>query len=286
MKINTDSIFLIGNSHKVCEDYALTGCTTSGLHYAIISDGCSSSSNTDIGSRILARTTEHYLRLMLKTPDAININNMYEMIGRLTIISAYGIVKHQLHLEPEALDATLIIAFQLEKNIITFTYGDGVILFKTIDNKIGYEVIEYSENAPYYLSYWNDKGRASSYRNMIRSNSISNTIPFINLNPGNDIKIDIKFPHNEEEETFFKKYDEKLIKIFNIDHIKDVVISTDGILSSNLERNILTEVLSYKNTNGAFLQRRIKRILLDNEKIGYKFYDDLGLASIIRGNNV
>ena len=59
-KINprTDHLFWAGDSHKVNQDYCLSG-SKSGLHYAIVSDGCSSSPDTDFGSRILAKAAEN-----------------------------------------------------------------------------------------------------------------------------------------------------------------------------------------------------------------------------------
>ena len=52
MKI--DSAFQIGKTHDICEDFALTGTKNSIVPYTIVSDGCSSSPLTDVGSRILS----------------------------------------------------------------------------------------------------------------------------------------------------------------------------------------------------------------------------------------
>ena len=50
--MNSDSVFVKGYGHEVCEDYAYnTG------DKVVISDGCSSADNTDIGSRLIARTS-------------------------------------------------------------------------------------------------------------------------------------------------------------------------------------------------------------------------------------
>jgi len=45
-----DHHFCIGKTHKVCEDYATSGITEDGVTYAIASDGCSSSKDTDFGA--------------------------------------------------------------------------------------------------------------------------------------------------------------------------------------------------------------------------------------------
>ncbi len=60
MKFHTDHHFIIGHGHladgKPCQDYTLSGLVGGGA-YAVVSDGCSSAGQTDIGSRIIAITT-------------------------------------------------------------------------------------------------------------------------------------------------------------------------------------------------------------------------------------
>ena len=57
MKILKDSIFKIGKAHSVCQDYAagITYPPIRDMTYNVIalSDGCSSSLNTDWGSRLI-----------------------------------------------------------------------------------------------------------------------------------------------------------------------------------------------------------------------------------------
>jgi hypothetical protein len=54
----TDSYFEIGNTHEVCQDYALSGKLNDNLYYAIITDGCSQShkecGEVDLGARVVA----------------------------------------------------------------------------------------------------------------------------------------------------------------------------------------------------------------------------------------
>ncbi len=54
--METNSFYQIGKEHKVCEDYA--SCGIEPFPYAILSDGCSTGKNTDIGSRILVSITK------------------------------------------------------------------------------------------------------------------------------------------------------------------------------------------------------------------------------------
>jgi len=50
--MNADSYFEIGSTHLVCQDYALSGLYKD-MCYGIVSDGCSSAENSEIGAQIL-----------------------------------------------------------------------------------------------------------------------------------------------------------------------------------------------------------------------------------------
>lgn len=64
MEIN--AYYQIGKDHKVCEDYAL--CGTEPFPYAILSDGCSSVNDSDIGSRILVSMAKKTFKDLHLTP--------------------------------------------------------------------------------------------------------------------------------------------------------------------------------------------------------------------------
>ena len=51
--MKADAYFEIGATHLVCQDYALAFANNE-YAYAIVSDGCTSSPNTDIGARLIS----------------------------------------------------------------------------------------------------------------------------------------------------------------------------------------------------------------------------------------
>ncbi len=57
--INIDTFLKIGDQHKICEDYIIQG--TDQVPLLILSDGCSSSDNTEMGARILCYLAKQYL---------------------------------------------------------------------------------------------------------------------------------------------------------------------------------------------------------------------------------
>ena len=50
--MNTDGAFYIGTTHEVCQDYCMAENDA-----IVVSDGCSGSPGTDMGSRVLSITT-------------------------------------------------------------------------------------------------------------------------------------------------------------------------------------------------------------------------------------
>ena len=65
IKLHTDHYFHIGDTHltagKPCQDYAISSVDNNAA-FAVVSDGCSTGGDTDIGSRIIALSTITALR--------------------------------------------------------------------------------------------------------------------------------------------------------------------------------------------------------------------------------
>ncbi len=164
--MNSDSHYLIGHSHQICEDYALSG-KRDGFHYAIISDGCSSSDYVDIGARILAKTAENVIREFSRHLDFYQ-SSLYDVIGDMIITNAQKIVRG-MGLPDTSLDATLMIALCKEEKSdqaydgIFYVYGDGVCAYTDHENKLHKIEVEYKSGAPLYLSYRLDQGRYEQY---------------------------------------------------------------------------------------------------------------------------
>lgn len=124
--MSTDKFFTIGKTHNVCQDYALSG-EHNGISYAIVSDGCSSSPDTDFGARFLAKSCEQ------------QILRGHNFNGERIIYEASGIAR-QIGLPETCLDATLICAIKDNNDAIKiYMHGDGVILGKYCDGSIHYD---------------------------------------------------------------------------------------------------------------------------------------------------
>src|ERR1035437_403236 len=120
MKINTDIAFVTGATHKVCQDYARKGES-----FVLLSDGCSSSEDSDFGARILVKVFENTIRFMTYQE--------YEKYGTTgdghwdagNVLDIARITASNMKLPNECLDATLIWA-QINGEIIDVKiFGDG-----------------------------------------------------------------------------------------------------------------------------------------------------------------
>lgn len=255
--MNTDNIFLIGKSHKICQDY-----TYSDDKCIIVADGCSSSENSDIGARILVQCAKEIFKKQNYLPD-------YKELGYRLITQADLIVK-TLDININCLDSTLIICEKFPSSLSIYMYGDGIILANYKD-KIEKIKVDFPDNAPYYLSYWIDPKRQLAY-----------------FDKYNDIDIKIIGEPIYDGSFGSRSYDKKLRFSFPLDNLLSLIISTDG-LSTFLNMNdnkiidldqIAKEIITFKTTKGEFLKRRVLKACEEYRKQNIYHLDDIGLAAI------
>lgn len=251
-----DSHYVIGNGHKVCQDYSRINNNS-----AVISDGCSSTKDSDLGSRILT----------LRALDGLALDFDFTKTESYTTVvkNAYDVVSNLG--KPLCLDATLGM-LKLNNGVIeAHSYGDSVIVIK---KEWGYiiQYLDFTTGYPAYPSYCLGE-RFKHYENvrgLVNFNLANYTNDFVNMS-----KIISPFTHNH-------------ISVYNdADHVEWAAIVSDGIhsfqdehkQSINLE-TIIPELFAFKTFKGEFVHRRMKRYLTDVAKKGWTHYDDLSIAVI------
>jgi hypothetical protein len=249
--MNIDWFFTMGKAHSICEDYAIDGEKA-----VIVSDGCSSSKHTDLGSRLLA----HSARLML---DRGHTHNEF---GKSVVVQA-GKLLDTIYMGHECLYATLIVAKVLaSNNILVRMYGDGIII------AISYEQIEtievnFTNNMPYYLAYLLDKESLEAYKKYNNEMTITRTV------------------NGEVIEVTTAAYDHPLDYTFNA---TTVLISSDGLSSFEDSqrrlilplRDVIPQVVDFKNMKGEFVKRRLGRMIETLAANKVFPLDDVGVAGI------
>ena len=276
--MNIDSFLTIGSTHNICEDYIIHGIikyNNNDIPYIILSDGCSSSKHTDIGSRILT----HSAKTILENYDFSNINNFDKNEFSKKITDNAIIVNNILGLKSSSLEATLMIMFVYNGNIYILNYGDGSIFINYKDNFLKLISFKFLENTPYYPIYSSDDKLKEFYLNTIGHHYFKTTLTKYD-------NIDFIFDHTMTTNIIDDK-----INIFDSKLIKNIFISSDGIDSfSNIIDgtfvnyiDIFKQMIQFKNTNGNFLKRimKSKRGILNKYKKNHIVnHDDLSVGCI------
>jgi len=258
--LSADACHFIGRTHAVCQDYAAAGSLGPAAAYALVSDGCSSSADTDVGARLLARSA---------------IRSLAEH-GRLELASTLrraALAARALGLPTTSLDATLLVAVAAPDRLRATCLGDGVIAARHRDGQIESWEVRFSGNAPGYPSYALDPARHARWRERHGMRTVIHRrgVRVVNL---------------REE-----RVSSELSMTLDLDsHDLDLlVLLSDGATSFGTTTGgpqptldeILTELLAVKTTTGAFLERRCRRFLGKTcSRRGWRHDDDLAVAAI------
>lgn len=243
--MNSDAIIDIGSSHAVCQDYAVAHSDC-----VILSDGCSSSPDTDIGSRLLVRALDQ----LLTTRPAKEITELHADAA-LTALSWAAM----LGLPAQTVDATLLSAHVANGQLIIACSGDGVIILETQSGELDVRPISSPSGYPFYPTYLHQPDRLSE---MISHNRCTETIVF-KLNAAAYKYAAIA---SDGLTSFFHTHPTATGK-----HVEPVRLD-----------DVLANLWSFKNSHGAFVQRRLKRFKKDT---CWQHADDLSLAVIHLGDD-
>jgi hypothetical protein len=270
--MNADCTYQIGHDHTVCEDYALAGALGDKLTYAIVCDGCSASPDVDFGARALALAARETLQYKLHVEAGLFENMNPEInpvrFGDITINKAGTVLSTFRQLHPQALDATLLVAWVQDGYLDAYIYGDGVLVHRTKDRTNAVH-IHLTSGAPDYLSYGLDKMRLASYNKL----------------PDNKKEIETRLGGEvlKVEGTPLTPYALRVA----VEPGDVISVISDGIGSfrkSNSEaipwNELVDEFTSYKNFVGQFVQRRINAFKRKCVKDGTTHLDDISVASI------
>jgi len=262
-----DVFFTIGKSHTVCEDYGMAGESDplkdkpdTTRKFAIISDGCSSATDSDFGSRLLCRAAaqqfENNIRFRLYGQDTA------VFLDAAALAAHAAGWRQDLELPYSSTDATLVAALENEsRDTIVFIFGDGVVAGRRRDGT-GYDyiIVECAKNAPCYPSYLMDDVRRATFREMtggVRTvtthyadgtTTVEEDTDWNEINPG----VDAGIYHYFARETY-----------------DVVVVMSDGVQSFRRMNGcnavsvpiseVLDQVMGFSVLTEGFVQRRLRR---------------------------
>lgn len=273
--MHSDSFFYKGKTHNICEDYALGGtaqvildadCSIQQIPIAIVSDGCSSSKDTDLGSRIISKVAADNASLLIAED--------LESFGSAVIFHARRIIL-DAGWDLNCLDATLLITASTEEYTDIFVAGDGVVML--VHDKDNYTIhdITYPSGAPRYLNYWHDPERAKGYAEKFGELRVVYSHHF-----NKDV---VSVSNNTSTSPFWNT------RISNSD-FESVILMSDGVHSfqqltsgeSKLYKpvpmiEVVKELTSFKSMSGEFVTRKLKRFA---KTTMWENMDDVSVSAI------
>lgn len=260
--MHADSSYVMGMGHRVCQDYARAGRTPQEypLVYGIVSDGCSSSPDTDVGARLLALTAE---RLMRDYYDREWMDHIFLDLRPMALFAEQDRKGALPDLPQEALDATLLFVATDRPDRARFAcMGDGVIAAKDWGGELRIWDVEAPDGYPRYPNYVNNDLRRASVE--------AGALWFVHFPGGGEYR-------TSKVVSFEQKVEGAAV----------VAIFSDGVRSfTDAERRpipsaeIVAELMAFKGYQGAFVQRRLHAFLKAAAKRGWRHEDDLAMAAI------
>lgn len=268
--MHSDAYFTIGKAHRVCQDYARAGTLPDGNAYAILSDGCSSSPDTDFGSRLLTLAAESSLR----KADALTWRELIQR-AEAQVVSP---------LPQECLDATLLMAVAGPDGVGVKVAGDGLVVALRRDGSVEVFDIDF-QGAPGYLSYILNPARWDNYtrlgygtRTVTRTHGVFQPTGFVLTNNETTLEpTDLSTLVWGEQ---FLKADYAAVFIFS-DGAKSFQRETKLGFETIPVLEVLPNLVNIKSATGSFVIRRCQNFkskhCRDNK---WHHDDDLAVASI------
>jgi len=289
--MNSDSIFYIGKSHKVCQDYACTFNTEisisdnlkSEIVGGMVADGCSSSDDTDFGSRLLCKMA---CKEFGRSPLSLDLRNI--------AFSAKNIADYIPYTSDRCLDSTLLLVYAHGYLCKATICGDGAIARLRKDKMIDVISVEYKSGAPLYLSYLFNIGWAKRYLSAFEYEKVITTYT---IKPNGEIidKAIVKETNLDENDPMDLAF--RVNEDFIIDDTECVAVMTDGVnsfyktkkedtsivLESIPQEEIIKQVMAVKTYAGQFIQRRINKARKEFDKANWVNSDDFSVAAVYLG---
>jgi len=293
--VNADVFFTGTKAHKVCADYGRVSRIL-GKTYAIVSDGCSSSPDTDVGARLLTLAAANTLPNVIGShwPQIAKQGDSGE-VQRVPLLPQDILEKaHRAvftppwtPLLPTCLDATLLVAYETPTGVVVEVAGDGVVIGRKRDKTC--LVYDFDcDGAPSYLSYLLNRERMNAYLQQFGKRTI--TVRRLEFNPLTSALVSKHTESPFTGETDYPGEAKPFYRFFFATETYDLVLLlTDGVKSfqkptfqSVPMEDVLGRLLDFKSFTGEFVTRRVQAFL-KRECSEWQHNDDLGVAGIYLG---
>jgi len=265
--MHADTAVLTGSRHTAaatpCQDYAAAGTLPNGLTWGIVSDGCSTGGETDLGARAWALAAREVLKIYqdfdASTEDLqhLILEKAAPMLSLLELKDGY---------------ATLGIVQAQGKRIRATVFGDGALIARHLDGSITFVNITYTDNAPFYLNYLRQPELADAWRTQY-AGQLRRVVTH-RLDEGGAL-IELKTVEEAGGTPWVWQGH------VDNDELELVMLATDGATDcGNGLLATIAEFAAIKNPTGEFIKRRVAKLARGWQRTGHMPGDDLSIAAI------
>lgn len=284
LELSADHHFSIGQEHvnsgKPCQDHALS-VANEHMACAVISDGCSTGGETDMGARVLTFATIAAVRAYnarhMGAQTDVGVVSEVDTQQRIVL----GTVREALGLARDDMLATCGYAFLTRDGAIVHLAGDGVMAVKYRDGRI--VLLRYDWGAtPFYPQYREEHGGAG----YVREHGTPDTPALIEeewcYTPGAEQSFEKTGVHAFTVEAGMRGVTKEFPDACVRDDIEVIAVFTDGVLRVDHVdwKDAVLALLSFKTMAGQFVKRRLNRALKDFRAVGKGPLDDIAYAVV------
>lgn len=292
IQFDPDHYFCIGHDHltagRPCQDYAFSGVSGQ-VAVAVVSDGCSTGGETDVGARIVARSTTSVIlksRLVIEQPDWHIVPAEFHMRQQIHFATAREI----LGLRTNDLVATCLTVILTRYTGVMCVQGDGVAAVVYMDGTMEVHRFDWKGKgadgvevgAPLYPSYGQEgvaqflqefhSGNILAERPIHQTWHVSASGEFHEREPithvFRDVMDGVVIPIDREK---LVRGDIRCVAVFS-----DGVTQVDGVDW----KEAVSCLLAFKQMTGQFVTRRMMRQVKTWQKTGKGPLDDLACAAV------
>ena len=280
MKFHTDDHFVLGGNHalegKPCQDHALSGLMGDSA-YAVLADGCSTGELTDIGARITTTAARTALRNFRASGEDRLRAQEIDLQQRVMLSS----IRETLGLTYKDMQATCLWAYLSPKGGLVHLRGDGILALAYAGNAYVFRKFEWQDNAPLYPIYAED-GYAGFKKHHGGDEALSLLEESAMFADGEWAMLE-QAQHSVAAGIRGITVERSAKDARELEY---VALMSDGAAQvDNIGwTEVALELVSFKNSEGAFAKRRLIRFLKDARKKGDGPLDDMSLA-VIRIDN-
>lgn len=253
-------------SGRQCEDHAGSWELPGGEVLLVVSDGCSGSPGSSLGSRVLPELARSLLEGASDPFELLLSEGFASALGD-GIAKALGL----LGVCSQSMDATLVVALSNGSRSAFAVMGDGVLGWRAKGGGAFGADVGFADQAPPYPSYLADKARGEAYCGQTRGEG--------------QVVFPLGLPDGLDGPTVRLGAQRLFGVSFEVEGPVDLVwVGSDGMSSVSGLSAFDLSFTDFKGVVGSFLRRRVSRVLKGAFAGGAANGDDFSMAcAVFRG---